>query len=332
MIDALDAQLAPLDRELRDYARRQPGCRALMRHYGIGPLTSVTILAELGDARRFSLLARGRPLRRPGHHRPPVRRPPRPRPPLPPRPAGAALGALRSRPMRPPARLTRPRLLPAGGRAARRQPRLPGRRAQAAQAQLPHAARTRRGGPAARMTTGLRAQPSLTPMHRGRLPACSCRHHRVDGLHRQSGRTASRNTPSTIMSPTRSHPGSRTEIRLGVRAHPTRTTNHAHAPPPPTGLTLRTSTDKEQQAVRPTPEARVWREAPDNREELTTPGVIEGCGEKPFITSGFSPTEPGSPGCAETVDYQRFLLKPRRGTSTLPPQCAVRRALRPAAS
>jgi len=54
MIDAHDAQLAPLDQELRDYARRQPGCRALMRHYGIGPLTSITILAELGDARRFS--------------------------------------------------------------------------------------------------------------------------------------------------------------------------------------------------------------------------------------------------------------------------------------
>jgi transposase len=54
MIDAHDAQLAPLDRELRDYARRQAGCRALMRHYGIGPLTAVTILAELGDARRFS--------------------------------------------------------------------------------------------------------------------------------------------------------------------------------------------------------------------------------------------------------------------------------------
>jgi hypothetical protein len=34
------------------------------------------------------------------------------------------------------------------------------------------------------------------------------------------------------MSPTRSHPGSRTEIRLGVRAHPTDTTYHAHAPPP----------------------------------------------------------------------------------------------------
>jgi transposase len=54
MIDAHDAQLAPLDQELRDHARRQPGCRALMRHYGIGPLTSITILAELGDARRFS--------------------------------------------------------------------------------------------------------------------------------------------------------------------------------------------------------------------------------------------------------------------------------------
>jgi transposase len=54
MIDAHDAQLAPLDRELRAYAKRQPGCRALMRHYGIGPLTSITILAELGDARRFS--------------------------------------------------------------------------------------------------------------------------------------------------------------------------------------------------------------------------------------------------------------------------------------
>src|SRR3954451_7448604 len=54
MIDAHDAQLGPLDRELRNYARRQAGCRALMRHYGIGPLTAVTILAELRDARRFA--------------------------------------------------------------------------------------------------------------------------------------------------------------------------------------------------------------------------------------------------------------------------------------
>jgi len=54
IIDGLDAQLVPLDERLREFAKRQPGCRALMRHYGIGPLTSVTILAELGDARRFS--------------------------------------------------------------------------------------------------------------------------------------------------------------------------------------------------------------------------------------------------------------------------------------
>jgi transposase len=54
MIDALDVQLAPLNRELRAYARRQPGCRALMGHYGIGELIAVTVLAELGDAGRFS--------------------------------------------------------------------------------------------------------------------------------------------------------------------------------------------------------------------------------------------------------------------------------------
>jgi transposase len=54
MIDALDAQSAPITRELRLYACRQAGCRALMKHYGIGALTAVTILAELGDARRFS--------------------------------------------------------------------------------------------------------------------------------------------------------------------------------------------------------------------------------------------------------------------------------------
>src|SRR5919201_6862273 len=54
MIDALDVQIGPVERELRAYARRQAGCRALMRHYGIGELTAVTILAELGDCRRFS--------------------------------------------------------------------------------------------------------------------------------------------------------------------------------------------------------------------------------------------------------------------------------------
>jgi hypothetical protein len=69
----------------------------------------------------------------------------------------------------------------------------------------------------------MRAQPSLTPMHRGRLQPCSCRHlpPGVDGPERPSGRTAlpSGITPATIMSPTRSHPGPWTEIRPGARAH-----------------------------------------------------------------------------------------------------------------
>jgi transposase len=54
MIDACEAQLVPLDRELRRYAHRQAGCLALMRVFGVGALTSAAILAELGDARRFS--------------------------------------------------------------------------------------------------------------------------------------------------------------------------------------------------------------------------------------------------------------------------------------
>ena len=36
-------------------ARRQPGCRTLIAEiYGVGELTAVTILAELGDTRRFA--------------------------------------------------------------------------------------------------------------------------------------------------------------------------------------------------------------------------------------------------------------------------------------
>jgi hypothetical protein len=209
MIDAHDGQLAPLDQELRDYAKRQPGCRALMRHYGIGPLTSITILAELGDARRFSSSREA--VRYAGMditvHQSDARRAPRPT--VTPRAPGVAVGAVRGRAVRPPTQLARPQLLPRDRRAARRQPRLPGRWRASSSSAAPHPARTRRGGTAARMSTNQRAQPSLTPMHRGQLPACSCRH-LVDGLHRQSGRTASRNTPSTIMSPIRT-PGSRTQ-------------------------------------------------------------------------------------------------------------------------
>jgi transposase len=55
MLDGFDRELAPLDRQLRAFARRQPGCRALIeRLYGVGPVSATAILAELGDARRFS--------------------------------------------------------------------------------------------------------------------------------------------------------------------------------------------------------------------------------------------------------------------------------------
>jgi transposase len=54
MIDHINEELEPIEAELRAYARAQAGCQALMEHYGIGELTSVAMLAELGDTRRFS--------------------------------------------------------------------------------------------------------------------------------------------------------------------------------------------------------------------------------------------------------------------------------------
>jgi transposase len=54
MIEALDRQLGPIEQGLRQLARRQTGCRALMAHYGIGELTAPTILCELGDVTRLS--------------------------------------------------------------------------------------------------------------------------------------------------------------------------------------------------------------------------------------------------------------------------------------
>src|SRR6266545_3941443 len=54
MIETIDRELAPLDRTLSLFARRQPGCRELIaRLYGVGSVTATAIVAELGDARRF---------------------------------------------------------------------------------------------------------------------------------------------------------------------------------------------------------------------------------------------------------------------------------------
>lgn len=54
VIEQLNTEVHALDLELERFARRQPGCKALMGHYGIGPLVATAIVAELGDARRFS--------------------------------------------------------------------------------------------------------------------------------------------------------------------------------------------------------------------------------------------------------------------------------------
>jgi transposase len=54
-VDLIEVELGALDQWLAALARRQPGCRALVgAHYGIGVVTAPTILAELGDARRFA--------------------------------------------------------------------------------------------------------------------------------------------------------------------------------------------------------------------------------------------------------------------------------------
>ncbi len=55
MLDTIDLEVAAIDRQLHLYARRQPGCRALVdRLYGVGAVTATAILAELGDCCRFT--------------------------------------------------------------------------------------------------------------------------------------------------------------------------------------------------------------------------------------------------------------------------------------
>lgn len=54
MLDQLDEKLGAIDAELFPLARRLPGCQVLCRQWGVGPVLSATILAELGDTRRFS--------------------------------------------------------------------------------------------------------------------------------------------------------------------------------------------------------------------------------------------------------------------------------------
>jgi transposase len=55
IIDALGVEADLLRQELKDFARRQPGCRELVDNlFGVGELTAAIIWAEMGDTRRFS--------------------------------------------------------------------------------------------------------------------------------------------------------------------------------------------------------------------------------------------------------------------------------------
>ena len=147
MIDALDAQIAPLDKELRAYARRQAGLQG-----ADGPLRDRG--ADRGHdprrARRLHavlLLART-PSATPGWTSPCTSPISAARPGTSPAKDRRRCAGRCSRPpsRAPAAQLPDRAYYRAGRRAARRQPRVPVGRAQAAQAQLPHAARARRGG------------------------------------------------------------------------------------------------------------------------------------------------------------------------------------------
>ncbi len=54
MLDALEAELDALHRELAAFSRRQRGCKELATQYGVGAITSVAIWAMMGDTGRFS--------------------------------------------------------------------------------------------------------------------------------------------------------------------------------------------------------------------------------------------------------------------------------------
>ena len=84
------------------------------------------------------------------------------------------------------------------------------------------------------MSFPVRAKPFVTQIAAAGSRQPPARHDLVDGPERPSGRNASPSgiTPSNIMSPapepTR---GSRTEVRLGARAHNIHPVDRAHAPP-----------------------------------------------------------------------------------------------------
>ena len=104
-IDRLTGELDPLRRQLGMLSRRQPGCAALRAtQFGVGPVTSVAIWAELGDVRRFANSGDVVRHTRAGHHRVLLRYQALRRAPVPGRDRSCCAGRCMSRPSAPPAR------------------------------------------------------------------------------------------------------------------------------------------------------------------------------------------------------------------------------------
>jgi transposase len=53
LLGALEAELAPLERELARFARSDRRCQRLQTIFGVGPILACHLLAEIGDAHRF---------------------------------------------------------------------------------------------------------------------------------------------------------------------------------------------------------------------------------------------------------------------------------------
>ena len=250
MIDALDVQPRPSARAAA-HARRQPGCRALMSHYGIGRADRRAILAELGDAGRFTSLRQA--VRYAGlditvHQSDQRRAAPDTSP-------AKARRHCAGRCMKPPrpraARQPRPRLLRPGSRS--------GSAATAPASPSPANCSSAASTPCANSATRPSNPPDRSAGCARRPPSHRCPAARSPHAAAATPRWTASKDRAAAPHPPREHPinhhvtdpepRARTEISPGARTHHTRPDHHAHDPPPPATshptLTPPTGTDKQ---------------------------------------------------------------------------------------
>src|SRR3954454_25406799 len=95
ILDALDAELDPLRKQIAAVDDRQPGCRALQADYGVGGDHRRGAVERTGRLGPLRDLAQGGAAHRPGHHRAFLGRQTHRRSPVPAGLAAVALGAVR---------------------------------------------------------------------------------------------------------------------------------------------------------------------------------------------------------------------------------------------